>query len=230
MSNGIKAKRVDEAIELVGLTDKAKQRVGTYSLGMRQRLGLAGVLLGDPHTVVLDEPANGLDPEGIRWIRDVLVHLASRGKTVLVSSHLLSEVALMADELVVIGLGRLIDTGTVAEFVNKNAERWVRVRSPQIGVLAQQLSGNGWTVRPFEESGIDVYGASAAEIGDLAARHGVTLHELSPQQGSLEDAFLEATAAAQEYRSVAPPESIPPQPVPSAATSAFPPPAPGGAS
>ena len=203
-SNGIKDTRVDEVLALVGLTDVAKRRVGTYSLGMKQRLGLAGVLLGDPNIVILDEPANGLDPEGIRWIRAVLVHLAAQGKTVLVSSHLLSEMAQMADDLVVIGLGRLIDTGSVEDFVNRNARQWVRVRSPQIAMIADQLRAGGARVTEVDANGIDVVGPSAAEIGELAGRQHVTLHELSPQQGSLEDAFLEATAGAQEYRSTSP--------------------------
>ncbi|MCU1392601.1 MAG: putative transporter ATP-binding protein [Ilumatobacteraceae bacterium] len=209
-SNGIGDTRVDEVLGLVGLADAAKRRVGTYSLGMRQRLGLASVLLGDPKVIILDEPANGLDPEGIRWIRDVLVHLAGQGKTVLVSSHLLSEMAQMADDLVVIGLGRLIDTGTVDDFVARNARHWVRVRSPQIAAIADQLRAGGATVTPLADAdpalapGIDVIGPTAAEIGELAARNNAILHELSPQQGSLEDAFLEATAGAQEYRSTVP--------------------------
>ena len=200
MSNGIGSARVDEVMALVGLTDVAKRRVGGYSLGMRQRLGLAAVLLGDPRTVILDEPANGLDPEGIRWIRDVLVHLASQGKTVLVSSHLLSEMAQMADDLVVIGMGQLIETSTVAQFVAAHANQWVRVRSPQIDGIAQQLRDGGAQVTVLDPTGIEVIGATIVDIGELAARRGVALHELSPQQGSLEDAFLQATAKAQEYR------------------------------
>ncbi|MCU1399493.1 MAG: putative transporter ATP-binding protein [Acidimicrobiales bacterium] len=217
-SNGIGDKRVDEVLALVGLSDAAKRRVGTYSLGMRQRLGLASVLLGDPSVVILDEPANGLDPEGIRWIRDVLVHLASQGKTVLVSSHLLSEMAQMADDLVVIGLGRLIDTGTVADFVARNARHWVRVRSPHIAQIADQLRSGGATVTMLDDAGtgltpgIDVIGVTAIQIGELAARSSAILHELSPQQGSLEDAFLEATAGAQEYRSTSPVDNSPPAP------------------
>ncbi len=219
-SNGIKDARVDEVLALVGLTDAAKRRVGQYSLGMRQRLGLASVLLGDPNVIILDEPANGLDPEGIRWIRDVLTHLAGQGKTVLVSSHLLSEMAQMADDLVIIGMGQLIQTGTVDEFVARNARHWVRVRSPQIAAIADPLRAGGATVTVLDDAGaniapgIDVIGSTAAEIGELAARHNVILHELAPQQGSLEDAFLEATAGAQEYRSVAPASPPPPPHVP----------------
>ena len=203
-SNGIRNPRVDEVSELVGLADAIKRRVGGYSLGMRQRLGLAGVLLGDPHTVVLDEPGNGLDPEGIRWIRDVLVHLAGQGKTVLVSSHLLSEMAQMADHLVVIGLGRLIDTCSVKDFVAKHAKQWVRVVSPHAETIAHQLRTGGATVTFADPTTIEIIGATAVEVGELSARNNAILHELSTQQGSLEDAFLEATAGAQEYRSSIP--------------------------
>ena len=199
-SNGIATVRVDEVLAQVGLTEVAKRRVGAFSLGMRQRLGLAAVLLGDPHTVILDEPANGLDPEGIRWIRDVLVHLATQGKTVLVSSHLLSEMSQMADDLIVIGMGRLIETSSVADFVSKHARQWVRVRSPQIDVLAQQLRNEGATVTAVDAITVEVVGVPAATIGEMAARLGAVLHELAPLQGSLEDAYLEVTASAQEYR------------------------------
>ncbi|MFT3852245.1 MAG: ATP-binding cassette domain-containing protein [Ilumatobacteraceae bacterium] len=205
-SNGIGVKRVDEVLSLVGLTSAASWRVRAYSLGMRQRLGLAGVLLGDPHTVILDEPANGLDPEGIRWIRDVLTHLAGQGRTIFVSSHLLSEMALMATDLVVIGQGRLIEQCTVAEFVARWGDHWVRVRSPRAGDLARLLAAGGAHVATSGDATLEVRGASIADVGELAAREGVALHELSPQTGSLEDAFLKATASVQEYRSVpAPP-------------------------
>ena len=196
--------RVDEVLELVGLDAVGGHRVRTYSLGMRQRLGLAGVLLGDPHTVVLDEPANGLDPEGIRWIRDVLVHLASQGRTVLVSSHLLSEMALMANDLVVIGQGRLIEQCTVAEFVERHADRWVRVKSPSIeALIAAAARREAPTSTRSTPPPLELRGINTAEVGELAARNGIVLHELSPQTGSLEDAFLQATAGAQEYSSQA---------------------------
>ena len=198
-SNGLSRSRVDEVLDLVGLESGARRRVKTYSLGMRQRLGLAGVLLGDPHTVVLDEPANGLDPEGIRWIRDVLVHLASQGRTVLVSSHLLSEMAQMANDLVVIGQGRLIEQCTVAQFVERHADRWVRVASPGVDVLAGAAIAQGATASRIDATTAELRGITAVEVGELAARNGIVLHELSPQTGSLEDAFLEATAAAQEF-------------------------------
>jgi ABC-2 type transport system ATP-binding protein len=200
-SNGLPATRIDEVLALVGLTDVAKRKVRGYSLGMRQRLGLAGVLLGDPHTIILDEPANGLDPEGIRWIRDVLVHLARQGKTVLVSSHLLSEIALMADDLVVIGRGRLIEQGPVRHFIDRHADTWVRVRTPDPASFASRLQAAGATYQPLAPDGIEVFGMPIARVGELAAGAGVVLHELSPQSSSLEDAFLKATADAQEYRS-----------------------------
>jgi len=200
-SNGLPLKRADEVLDVVGLTSAAGKRVRTYSLGMKQRLGLAGVLLGDPHTVILDEPANGLDPEGIRWIRDVLVHLAGQGKTVLVSSHLLSEMALMATSLVVIGQGRLLEQCTVDEFVARYGDHWVRVRSPRIEVLASALQAGGCAVTQLDPFTIDVRGVDTPAVGELAARHQLVLHELSSQTGSLEDAFLAATAGAQEYQS-----------------------------
>jgi ABC-2 type transport system ATP-binding protein len=203
-SNRIPASRVDEVLELVGLTDAAGRRVRGYSLGMRQRLGLAGVLLGDPHTVILDEPANGLDPEGIRWIRDVLVRIAHDGRTVLVSSHLLSEMALMADDLVVIGRGRLIEQSSVADFVARHATRWVQVRSPELDRLVGALHRAGGKIRFVDGAGAaraaHVYGLAVERVGEVAAASGTVLHELSVQTESLEDAFLSATAAAQEYR------------------------------
>ncbi len=199
-SNGLPASRADEALATVGLTQVGRQRVRSYSLGMKQRLGLAGVLLGDPHTVILDEPANGLDPEGMRWIRDVLRHLAGQGKTVLVSSHLLSEMALMAHSLVVIGKGQLIDQCSVDDFVARYGDHWVTVRSPRPASLVDALRAGGAQVTVVDETSFEVRGVSAAEVGEVAARYQVTLHELSPQTGSLEDSFLKATASVQEYQ------------------------------
>ncbi len=214
-SNGLPTARIDEALEMVGLMEVARRRVRGYSLGMRQRLGLAGVLLGDPHTVLLDEPANGLDPEGIRWIRDVLVHLARQGRTVLVSSHLLSEMALMADDLVVIGRGHLIQQGPIAQFLDRHATRWVRVRTPAPAAFAEHLQRAGGRCEPAGPDGIDVHDLPIERVGELAAQGGVVLHELSPQQASLEDAFLRATAGEQEYRSGAPaPVTSPGAPLP----------------
>jgi ABC-2 type transport system ATP-binding protein len=200
-SNGLPLKRADEVLATVGLDAVAGKRLRTYSLGMKQRLGLAGVLLGDPHTVILDEPANGLDPEGMRWIRDVLVYLAEQGKTVLVSSHLLSEMSLMATALVVIGQGRLIEQCTVADFVDRYGDRWVQVQSPRVGALVEALQAGGAAVTQVDATTIEVRGPTATDVGELAGRYGVVLHELSNQTGSLEDAFLKATASAQEYHS-----------------------------
>jgi len=199
-SNGLPAKRTDEVLDLVGLGDVKTKRVKTYSLGMRQRLGHAGVLLGDPQTVILDEPGNGLDPEGHRWIRDVLVHLAGQGKTVLVSSHLLSEMALMATSLVVIGKGQLIEQCTVDQFVERFGDHSVRVRSPRIANLVEPLRAGGAVVEYLDDTAVSVRTATAPQIGELAARYQIALYELSDQMGSLEDAFLKATASVQEYQ------------------------------
>lgn len=199
-SNGLPVKRVDEVLAQVGLDSVGGQRVKSYSLGMRQRLGLAGVLLGDPHTIILDEPANGLDPEGIRWIRDVLRFVAGQGRTVLVSSHLLSEMSLMADNLVVIGQGRLIEQCPVDEFVERYADRWVQVKSPSIGALIEPLRSKGVQVSVGADNvSAEFRGVQCAEIGELAASLGLVLHELSLQAGSLEDAYMKATAGSVEY-------------------------------
>lgn len=214
MSNGIATARVDEALELVGLTDAANRRVKGYSLGMKQRLGLAGVMLGDPGTVVLDEPANGLDPEGIRWIRDILTHFARGGKTVLVSSHLLAEIALMADDLVVIGKGQLIEQCSVDEFVDRHSTKWTRVGGPDLERLLSAIGSSATLVTRLDGNRADVHGITAAQVGELAARDRIVLHELSTQIDSLEDAFLRATADAQEYTSTAPPSVAPPPPPP----------------
>ncbi|MEN9504649.1 MAG: hypothetical protein RI958_575 [Actinomycetota bacterium] len=199
-SNGLPSSRIGEVLELVGLSDVAGRRVSTFSLGMRQRLGLASVLLGDPATVILDEPANGLDPEGIRWIRDVLVHLASQGRTVLVSSHQLAEISLIASSLVVIGKGQLIEQCTVDEFIDRYGDRWVRVRSPRLANLVEPLRQGGAVVDYLDDVTAAVRGASAVQVGETALQRQVVLHELSEQVGSLEDAFLRATASVQEYR------------------------------
>jgi len=201
-SNGIGSARVDEVLGLVGLSDAGGRKVKGYSLGMKQRLGLAAALLGDPAVVMLDEPANGLDPEGIRWIRDMLKGLALEGRTVLVSSHLLSEMALMASELVVIGKGQLIEQCSVADFVGRHSATWVEVRSPQMPQLAALLSERGAKVtQPDGPGGVRVDGLNAAVVGEIAAGAGVVLHELSTRADTLEDAFLTATASTQEYRS-----------------------------
>ncbi len=203
--NGIAMSRVDEVLELVGMTEVANRKLRGYSLGMKQRLGLASTLLGDPATIILDEPANGLDPEGIRWIRDFLRHYADQGRTVLVSSHALSEMSLMAQDLIVIGKGRLIQQSSVADFVAKHASSWVRVRSPQLPQLLEAVNRAGATVKLIGDAaapeGADVRGITIEAIGEAAHSEGIVLHELSGQTESLEDAFLTATASSQEYRS-----------------------------
>lgn len=199
-SNGIRRQRVDEVLELVGLTQVASKRVGSFSLGMKQRLGLAGALLGDPKHLLFDEPANGLDPEGVHWMREFLRDLAARGHSVLVSSHLLSEMSLMAQDLIVIGRGRMIFSGTVDEFVDGSIRSWVNVRSPRIDDLAEALASVGATLRNREGDSIQVEGLDASLIGELAFRKHIPLHELSPRRASLEEAFLQVTQDAQEYR------------------------------
>ena len=216
-SNKVPKARVDEVLGLVGLEAAAKRRVGQFSLGMKQRLGLAGALLGDPGTLLFDEPANGLDPEGVHWLRGFLKSLAADGRTILVSSHLLSEMQLMADDLVVIGQGKLLFDGSAAQFMTQSARHWVRVRSPQVRSLAEALQQQGAQVTPVVPDAMDVTGKTTDEIGELAARLGLVLHELSPQTSSLEDAFLELTAHTQEYQTGAeptPPSAAAPPPLP----------------
>jgi ABC-2 type transport system ATP-binding protein len=191
--------RVDEVLALVGLVEVADRKVGGFSLGMRQRLGLAAALLGDPAVLLLDEPANGLDPEGIRWIRTFLEHLASQGRTVLVSSHLLGEMSLMADSLIVIGRGRLIHSGDIASFVGRFSESSVRVQSPAAAALAEALRRDGAVVDE-EDTTLHVTGLRAPAIGAIALRDGVELHELTTVAASLEDAFIEVTTGDQEFK------------------------------
>lgn len=197
-SNKIATKRVDEVLGLVGLTDVAARRAGGYSLGMSQRLGIAAALLGDPEILLFDEPVNGLDPEGIAWIRTFMQSLAAQGRTVFVSSHLLSEMAITATELVVIGRGRLITQCSTAEFVENATEATVRVRSPQADRLGAALVSQGRTVTE-QGDGLIVVGAGSKEIGELAAAQGIVLHELSPQRGSLEQAFIQMTGQDVEF-------------------------------
>jgi ABC-2 type transport system ATP-binding protein len=198
-THGIPRKRVDELIDLVGLHDVAKKRAGQFSLGMGQRLGIATALLGDPSTVMLDEPVNGLDPEGIHWMRNLLKRLAAEGRTVFVSSHLMSEMALTADHLIVIGRGRLIADVPVSEFIQGAGRNVVRVRSPQATELHDLLAGPDVTVTPVADGALEVSGLTAEQIGDIAADHQVRLHELTPQQASLEEAFMELTRDDLEY-------------------------------
>jgi ABC-2 type transport system ATP-binding protein len=198
-THGIGRRRVDELIELVGLGEVARRRVGGFSLGMGQRLGIAAALLGDPHTLILDEPANGLDPEGIRWIRELMQGLAAEGRTIFVSSHLMSEMAQLADQLVVIGRGRLIADTTVDEFTRRASGEAVHVRSPESERLAALLAAAGAEVAAGDDGALEVQGRTAPEIGDLAALHGIALHELSVRQASLEEAFMRLTTDAVEY-------------------------------
>jgi len=199
-THGIGKRRVDELIDLVGLHDVARKRAGQFSLGMGQRLGIATALLGDPATLLLDEPVNGLDPEGIHWIRNLLKSLAAEGRTVFVSSHLMSEMALTADHLIVIGRGRLIADASVDEFVRRASGGVVQVRSPQATELRELVLGEQATVTGSEPGLLEVSGLTAPQIGELAAAHGIVLHELAPQQASLEDAFMELTRDDVEFR------------------------------
>ncbi|MFV0425847.1 MAG: ABC transporter ATP-binding protein [Beutenbergiaceae bacterium] len=200
-THGIGRKRVEEMIEMTGLTDVAKKRVGGFSLGMGQRLGIAAAMLGDPATLILDEPVNGLDPEGVKWVRTMVRYLASQGRTVFLSSHLMSEMAITADQLIVIGRGRILRTGTVEEIVESRGGQSVQVRSPQLEALAAMLTQGGAHVTRVEPDLLDVSGATAAQIGDAAAAHHIVLHELSPKANSLEDAFMALTADEVEYHS-----------------------------
>ena len=196
--------RVQELITLVGLDEVAHKRAGQFSLGMGQRLGIAAALLGDPEVLILDEPINGLDPEGIHWIRDLLKSLAAEGRTVFLSSHLMSEMALTADHLVIIGRGRLIRDVGLEAFVDEWSTNVVRVRSPQAAQLREAVLGPDVRVASAEPSLLEVEGLTAAQIGDAAARHGLVIHELTTEKTSLEDAFMELTRDETEFRATTP--------------------------
>ncbi|MCZ2849680.1 ABC transporter ATP-binding protein [Modestobacter sp. VKM Ac-2978] len=200
VSNGLPRRRVDDVLARTGMDGAAGKRTGGFSLGMRQRLGIAATLLGDPRVLLFDEPVNGLDPEGIRWIRDFMRSLAREGRTVLVSSHLMSEMAQTADHLVVIGRGRLIADMGIGDLMRSTSEGTVLVRTPEAGAFSRWLTQAGGTVREGLESSLVVTGLSGAEIGRLAARHGTPLSELTPQVASLEDAFMELTRESVEYQ------------------------------
>jgi ABC-2 type transport system ATP-binding protein len=202
-TTGIPRRRVDEVIDIVGLREVARKRVGGFSLGMGQRLGIASALLGDPATLVLDEPVNGLDPEGILWIRNLLKSLAAEGRTVLLSSHLMSEMALTAEHLIVIGRGRLIADTSVDEFVRGAAGDSVRVRTDDADGLLRLLTGPDVTVASVGGGVLEVTGLSSDRIGRIAADHSIALAELTPQQASLEEAFMELTRDSVEYRTPA---------------------------
>ncbi|WP_409059721.1 ABC transporter ATP-binding protein [Streptomyces sp. SYP-A7185] len=198
-SNGIPRARVHEVLDTVGLTQVAKKKAKGFSLGMGQRLGIAGALLGDPEILMFDEPVNGLDPEGIHWIRNLMKSLAAQGRTVFVSSHLMSEMALTADHLVVIGQGRLLADTSMADFIQQNSRSYVRLRSPQRERLLDALHQEGVTAVEAGNGTLEVDGTSAEDLGELAARHQLVLHELSPQRASLEEAFMQLTAESVEY-------------------------------
>jgi ABC-2 type transport system ATP-binding protein len=199
-SNDIPARRIDEVLDIVGLSTVANQRSAKYSLGMGQRLGIASALLGDPGVLMFDEPVNGLDPEGIRWVRHLLRGLAAEGRTVFVSSHLISEMSLTAQHLVVIGRGKLIADTSVSEFMARSASESVRVVSPASQNLATLLREVGATVEAAEDGSMVVSGVSCADVGRMAAHRSITLHELTPLRGSLEDAFMRLTHDAVEFQ------------------------------
>jgi len=200
VTNGLSARRVDEVLGLVGLADVAGRRAGAFSLGMGQRLGLASALLGDPPVLILDEPANGLDPEGIVWIRQFMRYLADEGRTVFVSSHVLSELGQIVDDVVVIGKGRLLASGTREEVLGGAAESTVTVVSPDATRLAQLVAERGGRVDRSDGSQIELGGIEAPAVGELAAAEGIVLHELTPHEPSLEQAYLRLTGDEQEYR------------------------------
>ncbi|MFJ8083872.1 ATP-binding cassette domain-containing protein [Streptomyces sp. NPDC096205] len=198
-SNGIPKTRVHEVLDTVGLTAVARKKAKGFSLGMGQRLGIAAALLGDPRILMFDEPVNGLDPEGIHWIRNLMKSLAAQGRTVFVSSHLMSEMALTADHLVVIGQGRLLADTSMADFIARNSRTYVRIRTPQRERLLDVLRRAGITVVETGGGALEVDGGKPELIGELAAQHQIVLHELSPQQASLEEAFMQLTAESVEY-------------------------------
>ncbi|PJJ65539.1 ABC transporter ATP-binding protein [Compostimonas suwonensis] len=199
-THGIGAARVREVIELTGLQSVARKRVGGFSLGMGQRLGIAAALLGDPQTLILDEPVNGLDPEGVRWVRTLVRSLAAEGRTVLLSSHLMSEMAQTADHIIVLGRGRIIADAPVGDIVGGASQLTVRVRTPHASELTALLALPEVRVTSVEQGLLDVSGISAADIGDRAARAGIALHELTPVTRSLEEAYMSLTEDDVEYR------------------------------
>jgi ABC-2 type transport system ATP-binding protein len=199
-THGIPRRRVDDVIEVVGLREVARKRAGGFSLGMGQRLGIASALLGDPGVVILDEPSNGLDPEGILWIRTLLKDLADEGRTVFLSSHLMSEMAMTAEQVVVIGRGRLITDTSVAEIVAQaSAGGAVRVRTPQSEQLREALAGSGVQMVAQRPGELEVRGVTSERIGEVAARHAIVLHELTPQHASLEQAYMALTGDSVEF-------------------------------
>ncbi|HWK76956.1 MULTISPECIES: ABC transporter ATP-binding protein [unclassified Microbacterium] len=205
-THGIPSSRVDDVIDITGIASVARKRAGKFSLGMGQRLGIAAALLGDPHTLILDEPVNGLDPEGVRWVRQFVRHAASEGRTVLLSSHLMSEMAQTADHVIVLGRGKVLADAALPDLVRSWTTARVRLRSPRAAELSQLLSAGAASTSTVVEvttsapDTLDVTGIEASRIGDLAAERGIPLHELTPTTGSLEDAYLALTGEAVEYR------------------------------
>ncbi|MGY1825943.1 ABC transporter ATP-binding protein [Blastococcus sp. SYSU DS0541] len=200
-THNIPASRVDEVIEMTGLATVAGKRVGGFSLGMGQRLGIASAMLADPRTLILDEPVNGLDPEGVQWVRRLVRSLADEGRTVFLSSHLMSEMAQTADQLLVIGRGRIIAVGPVQEVIDSVSAAAVRVRSPRAGELADLVRGEGVVVTSPEPGTLELRGVDAETIGETALAAGIVLHELSPRSATLEEAYMSLTQDAVEYRS-----------------------------
>jgi len=203
-THAIGARRVDQVLDLVGLSDVAGKRVGSFSLGMGQRLGIASALLGDPGTVILDEPINGLDPEGVRWVRNLVKALAAEGRTVFLSSHVMSELALTAEHVIVVGKGRLIADVDMAELMAGSSANAVRVRSPEASQLRHLLARPGISVTEVEAGVLVVRGLDPAQIGAVARGHHLAIHELALEQASLEEAFMEMTADAVEYHATTP--------------------------
>jgi len=200
-THGIPSSRVDEVIDLAGIGPVARKRAGKFSLGMGQRLGIASALLGDPHTLILDEPVNGLDPEGVRWVRQFVRFAASEGRTVLLSSHLMSEMAQTADHVIVMGRGQVLADASLDELVRAWTTTTVHVRTPDAAGLASAIAGGAVEITTTGADTLAVTGIPAARIGDVAAARGIALHELTPTTGSLEDAYLALTGDAVEYRS-----------------------------
>jgi len=200
LSNGIGRRRVDQVLELVGLRSVARKRAGGFSLGMAQRLGIAAALLGDPPVLLLDEPVNGLDPEGVAWIRNLLKTLAAQGRTVFLSSHLMSEMAITADRLLIIGRGRLIAQTTIEDFLNNGSGNFVRVRSPHSDALATLLEARGAAVVRQADDTLRLTGTTTVAVGELASANGFTLQQLSTHQAYLADTYMELTRASADYR------------------------------
>jgi ABC-2 type transport system ATP-binding protein len=203
-TNSLPKRRVGEVLELVGLTEVAGKRSKGFSLGMSQRLGIAATLLGDPKVLMFDEPVNGLDPEGILWIRNLMRALAAEGRTVFVSSHLMAEMEHTADHLIVIGRGKLIADCTMREFIAGSSGASVRVRTPSAEALVRAITARGATAASNEDGSIEVHGMTTEQLGDLAFSEGIRLHELTTVRASLEEAFMELTASSVEYRADVP--------------------------